>query len=100
MFVAFCRVTACKELPRLDHSRDRNVIGDLGYLEYRLVSTQVTGRMSVLSIGKALMVFTYNKHSNSHVSSPKHPEGPGCKPSIAVVCRLRKDFIFEKSVQN
>ena len=55
--------------------------------------------MSVLSFGKALMVLTYNEHSNSHVSSPKHPEGPGCKPSIAVVCRLRKDFIFEESVQ-
>ena len=46
------------------------------------------------------MIPTYNEHSNSHVSSPKHPEGPGCEPSIAVVGRLRKDFIFEESVQN
>ena len=43
-FVAFCRVAACKEQPRRDHSRDRNVIGGLGYLEYRLVSTQATGK--------------------------------------------------------
>ena len=44
MFVAFCRVIAYKEPPGLDHSIDRNVIGDLGYLEYRLASTQATGK--------------------------------------------------------
>lgn len=42
--VTFCRVIACKEPPRLGHSRDRNVIGDLGYLEYQLVNTQATSK--------------------------------------------------------